>query len=220
MQSSPRAARETRIEGQETAELNDQAPVPEERWYSGLVRLFGGKSASQKTADTNAANPNALLAFPSEAISRPEPAPIAEAAKRTAQKTATPATPATVSPKLVRAALIISAVAVVAAIGAVAVQRYPLTPREPRPGNLTINTRPIDAEVLIDGTRRGTTPLTLSLTPGVIIICPSGNLSGLTSQSRSLPSSLDLIRYARRRSLRLCVAVPVRPPSIDKPSPG
>ena len=166
MQSSPRAARETRIEGQETAELNDQAPVPDERWYSGLVRLFGGKSASQKTADTNAANPNALLAFPSEAISRPEPAAIADAAKRAAQKTATPATAATVSPKVVRAALIISAVAVVAAIGAVAVQRYPLTPREPRPGNLTINTRPIDAEVLIDGTRRGTTPLTLSLTPG------------------------------------------------------
>jgi hypothetical protein len=166
MQSSPRAARETRIEGQETAELNDQAPVPAERWYSGLVRLLGGKSAAQKTADTNAANPNALLAFPSEAISRPEPAPIADAVKRTAQKTATPATPATVSPKVVRAALIISAVAVVAAIGAVAVQRYPLTPSVPRPGNLTINTRPIDAEVLIDGTRRGTTPLTLSLTPG------------------------------------------------------
>jgi len=166
MQFSPRAARDTRIEGQETAELNDKAPVPEERWYSGLVRMFGGKSASHKTADTNAANPNALLAFPSEAISRPEPAPLADAAKRTAQKTATPATPATGSPKLVRIALIVSAVAVVAAIGAVAVQRFPLTPREPRPGNLTINTRPIDAEVLIDGTRRGTTPLTLSLTPG------------------------------------------------------
>ena len=166
MQFSPRAARDTRIEGQETAELNDKAPVPEERWYSGLVRMFGGKSASHKTADTNAANPNALLAFPSEAISRPEPAPLADAAKRTAQKTATPAIPATGSPKLVRIALIVSAVAVVAAIGAVAVQRFPLTPREPRPGNLTINTRPIDAEVLIDGTRRGTTPLTLSLTPG------------------------------------------------------
>ena len=131
-----------------------------------MVRLFGGKSASQKTADITAANPNALLAFPSEAISRPEPAPLADAAKRTAQKTATPAIPATGSPKLVRIALIVSAVAVVAAIGAVAVQRFPLTPREPRPGNLTINTRPIDAEVLIDGTRRGTTPLTLSLTPG------------------------------------------------------
>src|SRR6185369_1184299 len=106
MQSSPRAARETRIEGQETAELNDKAPVPEERWYSGLVRMFGGKSASHKTADTNAANPNALLAFPSETISRPEPSSIVDAVKRTAQKAATPATPATMSPKLVRAALI------------------------------------------------------------------------------------------------------------------
>src|SRR5262245_16632272 len=169
MQLSPRA-RETRIEDQETAELKDhQAPIPEERWYSGLVRLFGGRSASQKTADTNAANPNALLAFPSEAISRHESSPIADAAKRAPQKARTPATLATVvSPRLVRAALIISAVAVVAAIGAVGLQRFPLqgTPREPRPGNLTINTRPIDAEVLIDGARRGTTPLTLSLTPG------------------------------------------------------
>jgi eukaryotic-like serine/threonine-protein kinase len=168
MQLSPRAARDTRIEGQETAELN-KAPVPDERWYSGLVRMFGRQSASQKTADTNAANPNALLAFPSETISRPEPSSIADAAKRTAQKTATPAAPATMSPKLVRAALVISAVAVVAAIGAVAVQRFPLLPMtatEPRPGSLTINTRPIDAEVLIDGTRRGTTPLTLSLAPG------------------------------------------------------
>jgi hypothetical protein len=165
MQSSPRV-REPRIEAQETAELNDPAPVPEERWYSGLVRLLGGKSALQKTGDANTANPNALLAFPSEAISRPEAASIADAAKRTAQRAATPAT---VSPKLVRVALIISAVAVVAAIGAVAFKRYPLlqmTAKEPRPGNLTINTRPIDAEVLIDGTRRGTTPLTLSLTPG------------------------------------------------------
>src|SRR5262249_49032321 len=77
MQLSPRA-RETRIEDQETAQLGGQAPGPgpEERWYSGLVRLFGSKSASQKTADTSAANPNALLTFPSEAISRHE-SPIA-----------------------------------------------------------------------------------------------------------------------------------------------
>lgn len=168
MQLSPRPARETRIEGQETAELNTQpAGVAEHRWYSGLVRLFGGKD-SPRPAEATAANPNALLAFPSEAISRPEPAPIAEVAKRTTQKAATPAAP-TVSPKLVRAGLIISAVAIVAAIGAVTIQRFPLlqmTAREPRPGNLTINTRPNDAEVLIDGTRRGTTPITLALTPG------------------------------------------------------
>jgi len=168
MQLSPRA-RETRIENQETAELNGQAPVPEKRWYSGWIRLLGGTSASQKTADTNAANPNALLAFPSEGISRHESSPIADAAKRGAQKTRTPATLVRVSPRLMRAGLIVGAVAVVAAIGAIALQRFPLlqgTPGAPRPGNLTINTRPIDAEVLIDGARRGTTPLTLSLTPG------------------------------------------------------
>ena len=146
-----------------------------------MVRLLGGKSAPQKTGDANAANPNALLAFPSEAISRPEAAPIADAAKRMAQRAATRATPATVSPKLVRMALIISAVAVVAAIGEKeAFKSYPLLNdgEEPRPGNLTINTRPIDAEVLIDGTRRGTTPLTLSLMPDVRSRCAARETSG------------------------------------------
>ena len=39
-------------------------------------------------------------------------------------------------------------------------------PQQPRTGNLTIDTRPVSSEVLVDGARRGTTPLTLSLTPG------------------------------------------------------
>jgi len=167
---SPRAAREKRIEGQESAELSGPpTTVPEERWYSRLVRLLGGKASPQKTIDASPANPNALLAFPSEAISRSEPIPIADVAKRTVQKAAKPTTPPTVSPQLQRGLLVVSVVAALAAIGAVAFQRFPLfqaTPREPRPGNLTINTRPNDAEVLIDGTRRGSTPLTLSLTPG------------------------------------------------------
>ena len=36
----------------------------------------------------------------------------------------------------------------------------------PRTGNLTIETRPIGAEVAIDGEHRGSTPLTVALTPG------------------------------------------------------
>ena len=36
----------------------------------------------------------------------------------------------------------------------------------PRTGNLTIETRPIGAEVTIDGERRGSAPLTVALTPG------------------------------------------------------
>jgi hypothetical protein len=171
MQSSPRAARESRIKkGDQTAELpGHAAPIPDQRWYSGLVRLFGAKPSPQHAPDAGPTNPNALLAFPSEAVARPEPAPIADVAKRAAPKVAKPATPATASPKWVRPSLIVGGVAVLVALAALAIQRFPLlqgTGREPRPGNLTINTRPNDAEVLIDGTRRGTTPLTLSLTPG------------------------------------------------------
>ena len=38
--------------------------------------------------------------------------------------------------------------------------------KAPQTGNLTIDTRPAGSEVLIDGQRRGATPLTLALTPG------------------------------------------------------
>jgi hypothetical protein len=165
MQSSPRAARDSRLEGQETAELSRHSPV-ERGWFQGLIRLFGSKPVPQKAGE---ANTNALLAFPSEVASRPEPASIADVAKRVGPKVAPPAKAASAPPKLLQATLIVGAVAVLAGLGVLAIQRYPIlqeTTKAPRPGNLTINTRPNDAEVLIDGTRRGTTPLTLPLTPG------------------------------------------------------
>jgi eukaryotic-like serine/threonine-protein kinase len=167
MQLSPRAARDSRTEGQESAELKAQTgPIQPQRWYSGFVRLFAAKADPQKTGDTN----NALLAFPSETIARHEPAPIADATKRAVPKVAKPAPIATTpSPRMVRATLIIGVVAGLVGLSALALPRlsfFQTTGREPRPGNLTINTRPNDAEVLIDGTRRGTTPLTLALTPG------------------------------------------------------
>ena len=169
MQLSRRAARDSRIEGRETPELRAQGgQLSERRWYTGLVRFFGGNAAPQKTGDAGT-NANALLAFPSEAVSRHEPAPIADVAKRSAPKVAKPANAVTPTPKLLHAIAIVGGVAVLAGLGALAIQRYPIlqvNAREPRLGNLTINTRPNDAEVLIDGTRRGTTPLTLALTPG------------------------------------------------------
>jgi hypothetical protein len=165
MQSSPRAARDSRIEGKETAELSGQSPV-DRGWFKGLARFFGSKPSPQKAGE---ANPNALLAFPSEVASRPEPTPIADVAKRVGPKVAPPAKAASAPPTLLRAMLIVGAVAVLAGLSALAIQLYPIlqvTTKAPGPGNLTINTRPNDAEVLIDGTRRGTTPLTLPLTPG------------------------------------------------------
>src|SRR5437773_115852 len=173
MQSSRRAARDSRREGQETAELGGQSPV-ERGWFQGLARLFGSKPSPQKAGETNT---NALLAFPSEAVSRPEPASIADVAKRVGHKVAPPAKTevappaktATALPKLPRAMLIAGAVVGLAGLIVLAIQLYPIlqvTTKAPQPGTLTINTRPSDAEVLIDGTRRGTTPLTLPLTPG------------------------------------------------------
>jgi hypothetical protein len=160
MQLSRRAARNSRVvEPAETAEPGGKEST-DQGWFSGFGRLFGRKASQPKVTETNA---NALLAFPSEVIPRAEPARIAEAPKRATPKAAKP------SPALIRAMLIAGGVAVLAGLGALAIQRYPILQmmaKEPRPGNLTINTRPNDSEVLIDGARRGTTPLTVPLTPG------------------------------------------------------
>jgi PEGA domain len=158
MQLSPRAARNSRVEAAETVEPGGKKSA-DRAWFRGFGWLFRQKG-QPKGADANA---NALLAFPSEAIPRPEPARIAEATKRITPKVAKP------SPTQIRAMLIVGGVVVLAGLGALVVQRYPILQmmaNEPRPGNLTINTRPGDSEILIDGVRRGTTPLTLPLTPG------------------------------------------------------
>ena len=159
MQLSTRAARNSRVEPAKTAEPGGKKST-DQGWFSRVSRLFGRKAGQPKGAEANA---NALLSFPSEAIPRPEPARIAEAAKRVTHQAAKP------SPAVTRAVLIAGGVALLAGLGALAIQRYPILQmmaKEPRPGNLTINTRPSDSEVLIDGARRGTTPLTVPLTPG------------------------------------------------------
>src|SRR5256885_16676847 len=159
MQLSPRVARDPRVEAEETAEPGAKAPG-DMRWFQRFGQLFGQKAVQPKGADPNA---NALLAFPSETIPRPEAPRIAEAIKRPTRGAAKP------SPTTMRATAILGGIAVVVGLGAFAIQRYPLremVSREPQPGNLTINTRPTNSEILIDGVRRGATPLTLVLAPG------------------------------------------------------
>src|SRR4051812_6855694 len=116
MQSSPRVARDPRVEADETAEPGTKAPG-DARWFQRFGQLFGQKTVQPKGADLNA---NALLAFPSEAIPRPEPPRIAEAIK--------PPTPtaATLSPTTMRAMAILGGIAVVVGLAAFAIQRYPL----------------------------------------------------------------------------------------------
>jgi len=165
MQSSSRAARESRTDAKQSgADIATPGGRAAEggRWFQKFGGLFGPRATASKAADPDA---NALLAFPSETAPRIDPAPrIAEAAKPAPAPKA-----AKVSPKAVRTAAIAGAVVVVGALAAFAVQRYPIMQmlaREPRPGNLTINTRPSNSQVLIDGAQRGTTPVTLALAPG------------------------------------------------------
>jgi len=134
--------------------------------------------------------PNALLVFPSEAPSRSQSAPIVnEAAPRSqsaplgnparsrshsapspnvAERVARKSS-ALLAPRLVRPLLVVAAVLVVATLAALAIRRVSVSRSggaAPQAGRLTIDTRPAAAEVLIDGERRGLTPLTLSLSPG------------------------------------------------------
>jgi hypothetical protein len=60
-------------------------------------------------------------------------------------------------------------VVALAGLAVIAFRRFPpprIVTEQPRTGNLTIDTRPVSSEVLVDGAPRGTTPLTLSLAPG------------------------------------------------------
>jgi hypothetical protein len=160
MQSPLRARHELPASGPATAVV--AGPTPGKRgWFTGLFRLFGSKPSVQSVP---APDINPLLAFPSETIPRPESAPIADAVKRPALKPAAPR-----RSTLVRSMLIVVVAVTLPSLGVLAIRRLPIpqfTARPPQAGNLTIATRPAGSEVLINGERRGVTPLTLALAPG------------------------------------------------------
>jgi len=161
MQSTLRARPESQGSGPDTAVVATQASA-RRGWFSGLFRL--GPKASPKDVIVPEANP--LLAFPSETGPRPESVPIAEVRKRPAPAPR-PSTPG--RSKLLRSALIVAVIIALPSLGVLATRRFSIlqfTAGEPKPGNLTIDTRPAGSDVLIDGARRGATPLTLALAPG------------------------------------------------------
>src|SRR6267142_1964263 len=163
MPSSLRARRESAASGPNTAVLAGAGGSGKGPLFGRLFGLFRSKPSVQTVADPNA---NALLAFPSEAALRSEPAPFADVATEPAPRPGSSAPP---GPRLVRPLLIVVGTIVLASLTILAIRRFPLpkfTASEPRVGNLTIDTRPVASEVLIDGEQRGMTPLKLSLSPG------------------------------------------------------
>ena len=167
MQSSLRARREPPASGPDTAVTAGQASG-KRGWFPGLFRLFGAKAAVQSIPETEV---NPLLAFPSETLPRPEPVPMAPVAVAVVDAVKKPAPRTLVfgRPKLVRPILIAVVAIALPSLGVLAFRQLPIPKfmsSEPRPGNLTIATRPAGSEVLIDGAQRGTTPLTLALAPG------------------------------------------------------
>ena len=164
MQSSLRARRESPASGPETAVVAGKA-AGQRGWFHGLFRLFGSKAAVQNVPDADA---NPLLAFPSEAPPRPESVPAVSVAVVDVVKPAARPS-ARRRPNFARSILIVVVVIALPSLGVLAIRRFPMPQfmaREPRAGNLTIATRPAGSEVLIDGARRGATPLSLALTPG------------------------------------------------------
>jgi hypothetical protein len=140
--------------------------------------LFGGWFGAKPVPPPPAApvldEADAFLAFPSESAQELAPAPVLH---RPITKAAAPAAPGW-HPVARPIAIIVGISLAVVAVGALALRWYPLqrAAAQPPAARLTINARPENLEVLIDGSSRGTTPLTLSLPPGAhTVIVRSGS---------------------------------------------
>jgi len=138
------------------------APAPPKaRWFSGVAAMFRSEPPSAAAAESNA---NELFAFPSESSLRNEPGAMVDAPK----PRPTPAATRLVPKRIIILALITGAGAA-AGFALVTMKGVALPSFKgaaPTTGHLTINTQPAAAEVLVDGERRGVTPLTMALAAG------------------------------------------------------
>jgi len=120
-------------------------------------RLTGGlRGLGRATQVESPAGPDPLLAFAAEGAPTPNTPGAGSGQRRSTSRK-------------IMAPVAIAVLVVIACIGSVAVTRMALLRvpvPEVRPGVLKVETQPAGASVLIDGTVRGVTPLTLSLNPG------------------------------------------------------
>jgi hypothetical protein len=165
-----------------------------------LGRLLGGAAAPPAPVPDET---EAFLAFPSERGPAPEPP---ARPRRPAEAVATPAQDWR---PFARPLGIVLGVSFAVVLGVLAWRQFPLqraAAAQPRPARLTINARPENLEVLIDGDSRGTTPLTLSLAPGAhTVIVRSG------SDERVVPLTLaagaDVTHYFEMKPLEPATTV-------------
>jgi PEGA domain len=138
------------------------APPSISGWLNGVTAMFRPDAPSQGTPETST---NELLAFPSESTLRQEHGSSADAPQ---------SPPATITASPSKRTIVVVAIVIVAGVaagfGVVTLRGVPLPSffaAAPRTGSLTIATQPDAAEVVIDGERRGTTPLTVALAAGM-----------------------------------------------------
>jgi len=116
---------------------------------------------------------DSLFAFPSEGAAGPELVARPHLVKPE------PPPPAREWKAFLLPAAIVVGVGVVASLSVLAVRRFPMQPSaasQPQPGRLTIETRPGNLEVTIDGDNRGKTPVTISLAPGAHTVTIHGSV--------------------------------------------
>jgi len=134
---------------------------------------FGAKAAPPTPPARDLDEADAFLAFPSESAALQPSAP-----PRPVRPLANAAVPVQGWHPLARPIAIVVGVSfAVVLLGALALRQFPLqrAAAQPPAARLTINARPENLEVLVDGSSRGTTPLTLSLPPGAhTVIVRSG----------------------------------------------
>jgi len=158
MPSYLRARRESAVSGTETVAVAGRTSA-NRPWFGGLFGRLGVKPSGQTAADPGS---NALLAFPLEGT-LPEPIVIADVATVPA-----PGLRQAAPPRLGRLILLATIIVLLPTLALIVFRRLPVrqATEQPQTGTLTIDTRPAMSDVLVDGERRGTTPLTLSMKPG------------------------------------------------------
>jgi len=140
-----------------------QAP----RWLQGVGAMFRPASSTKPQPHST---DNELFAFRSEAVEASSPTETAAVGVRrpTGAAASRPLNRGfTLARMFILAIVVVGGIAI--GFGLLILRNVPLpvlNADAPRTGNLTIETRPIGAEVTIDGVHRGSTPLTVALMPG------------------------------------------------------